>query len=402
MRYFAKEKVNAGRQPELDWLKAVCILMMIILHVYDDCGSEPGGPLYGFFDYACTFLGAAAFMICMGIGMRYSRKQDAKSYVLRGFEILTVGQFLNLLRNALPNLIAWWATGKNIFIAQSLLVLQADILTFAGLAFLLIALLKQLKASDECILAVGMVMNVLALPIHHFLKLPENYLTGQFLGFFVLTDQAAFFPLMSYFVFVAFGYYIGSLYPRIADKRALSNRVLLVCVPVVVIYYALRINVPFPFLPEFNSQEQYIMNPATDAVATCMVSLIALAAFSRFSERMGGKVPGFVKHISAHINQYYCVSNVFTFQMLTLLLAVTGKKMPGMLWPTLYGLFVIAACYWLIRINDEHIHFMIAGLTPPKRTIVFAAIWIAVILVVVYAYPRVTELATISNDFLMS
>ena len=312
MRYFAKESVNKGRQPELDWLKAVCILMMIMLHVYDDCGSEPGGPLYGFFDYACTFLGAAAFMICMGVGMRYSRKQNAKSYVLRGFEILTVGQFLNLLRNALPNLIAWWATGKNIFIAHSLLVLQADILTFAGLAFLLIAFLKQLKASDGCILAVGMAMNVLALPIHHYLKLPENYLAGQFLGFFVLTDQAAFFPLMSYFVFVAFGYYIGSLYPRIADKRALSNRVLLVCVPVVVIYYALRINVPFPLLPEFNSQEQYIMNPATDAVATCMVSLIALAAFSRLSERMGGQSAGLRQtHFSAHQSVLLCQQRLY-------------------------------------------------------------------------------------------
>ena len=122
------------------------------------------------------------------MGMRYARKQDPKSCFLRGIEILTVGQFLNLLRNALPNLIAWWATGKNIFIAQSLLVLQADILTFAGLAFMLIALLKCLKASDGCILLLGIAMNIAALPIHTYVKMPENYLAGQFAGFFVLTD----------------------------------------------------------------------------------------------------------------------------------------------------------------------------------------------------------------------
>ena len=34
MNYFAKERVNEGRQPELDWLKAVCIIGMIFLHIY--------------------------------------------------------------------------------------------------------------------------------------------------------------------------------------------------------------------------------------------------------------------------------------------------------------------------------------------------------------------------------
>ena len=401
MKFFSEDNVNKGRQPELDWLKAVCILMMIMLHVYDDCAAEPGGLLYSFFDYACTFLGAGAFMICMGVGMRYSRKQDPKNYALRGIEILTVGQFLNLLRNALPNLIAWWATGENIFIAQSLLVLQADILTFAGLAFMLIALLKHLKASEGWILAIGVVMNIAALLIHEYMQMPEHYLAGQFAGFFVLTDQASFFPLMSYFVFVAFGYYIGRLYPRITDKQALSSRIMLICVPIVIIYYALRMTVPFPFLPEFNSREQYTLNPATDAIASCMVSLILLSLFSQLSSRMGGKVPGFISHVSLNINRYYCVSNVLTFQMLTLLLAFTGQKMPGMLWPTLYGLLIIAACYGAIQLNEKHIHFTLTKLKPPKRTIVFTAIWIAVILVVVYAYPRVTEFATISNDFLL-
>ena len=401
MKFFSEEKVNKGRQPELDWLKAVCILMMIMLHVYDDCANEPGGLIYSFFDYACTFLGAGAFMICMGVGMRYSRKQEPKDYVLRGIEILTVGQFLNLLRNALPNLIAWWATGKNLFIAQSLLVFQADILTFAGLAFMLIALLKSLKASDGCILAIGIAMNIAAIPIRNYVKMPENYLAGQFAGFFVMTDQASFFPLMSYFVFVAFGYYIGNQYPRMADKRALSGRVLLVCVPIVVIYYALRMTVPFPLLPEFNSREQYTLNPATDAAASCMVSLIMLSLFSRLSTRMGGKVPGFISHVSMNINRYYCVSNVLTFQMLTLLLALTGQRMPGMLWPTLYGLFIVAACYWIIEINEKYIHFTLTKLKPPKRTIVFTAIWIAAVLAFVYAYPRVTEFATIPNGFLL-
>lgn len=401
MQYFAKESVNKGRQPELDWLKALCILMMIVLHVYDDCSAEPNGVLYEFINFICILTGAASFMICMGIGMRYSRRQDAKNYVLRGFELLTVGQLLNLLRNALPSLIAWWVTGKNMFLAQSLLVLQSDILTFAGLAFLLMALMKFLKISDLWILIIGFAMNVLMVPLYNLGIGTDNYLLGQFLGLFVMTDQASFFPLCSYFVFVACGYFVGGFYPRIVDKRALSTRVIVICLPIVVVYYALRVCVPFPFLPEFNSSAQYVMNPATDAVATSLVTLIALSAFSKLCAHMGGKVPSFISHVSLHINQYYCVSNVMTFGMMTLLLAVTGDRMLGVLWPTLYGIFVIFACYWILKINDEYIHFSIVNLKPPKRTVVFAAIWIATILVVVYAYPRIVEFAVRSNGFLL-
>ena len=34
MGYFAKENVNKGRQPEIDCLKAFCIVCMILLHTY--------------------------------------------------------------------------------------------------------------------------------------------------------------------------------------------------------------------------------------------------------------------------------------------------------------------------------------------------------------------------------
>ncbi len=112
MSYFASERVNKGRQPELDWLKAFCIVCMIFLHIYEDCAIEQTGLIYHFLDYACVFTGAACFMICMGVGMRYSRKQSPADYVYRGIEIFTVGQLLNLLRNALPNLIAWWIKGE--------------------------------------------------------------------------------------------------------------------------------------------------------------------------------------------------------------------------------------------------------------------------------------------------
>lgn len=401
MNYFAKERVNRGRQPELDWLKAFCIVCMIFLHIYEDCAAEQTGLFYRFLDQACIFTGAACFMICMGVGMRYSRKQSPADYVYRGLEILTVGQLLNLARNALPNLIAWWIKGEQIYIANSLLVVQADILSFAGLAFLLMALLKKLKLSDGWILAVGFGMNALALTLSRLIGNSSNYLVNQLIGFFVVNQAESFFPLTSYFAFVAFGYFIGGLYPRIIDKKALFNRVLLICLPVCVIYYTLRMAVPFPLMPEFGGGLQYITIPGPDAVVQCLAALVFLALFYRLTLLTGGKAPALVNHISANINQYYCISYVFTLPMQTILIATCGHLMSGSLLPGLYGLFVVAACYFIIEWNAKHMHFGIAGLHGAKRKAVFCAIWALTFAVVIYAFPRIEVFANDWNNYLL-
>ena len=401
MNYFAKDRVNKGRQPELDWLKAFCIVCMIFLHIYEDCAAEQSGLFFHFLDYACTFTGAACFMICMGVGMRYSRKQSPADYVYRGIEILTVGQLLNLARNALPNLIAWWIKGEQFFIANSLLVIQADILSFAGLAFLLTALLKKLKLSDGWILAVGFAMNALALTLSRLVGNSSNYLVNQLIGYFVMNQSESFFPLTSYFAFVTFGFFIGGLYPRIIDKKAVFNRVLMICLPVCVIYYALRICVPFPLMPEFNGEIQYVTIPGPDAVALCLMSLVFLALFYRLTLLMGGKAPALVNHISTNINQYYCVSYMFTIPLQTILIAACGHLMPGRILPFAYGLFVAVACYFIIEWNAKHLHFGITGLRGAKRTAVFCAIWALTFAAVLYAYPRIEVYANNWNNYLL-
>ena len=401
MKYLATEKVNRGRQPEIDCLKAFCIVFMILLHAYEECAEEPGG-FYHVLVGIEALTGAGAFMICMGLGMRYSRRQSPKDDLTRGFVLLTVSQLLNLLRDSLPCLIAYWGTGKQIFMATALLIVQTDILTFAGFAFLLIALLRHLKLSDGVILGLGFGLNVAAFALSGVFRTTGNYLLDQLLGFFLVTDAEAYFPLGCYFVFVAFGYALGGLYLRIKDKDALSTRVLLVCGPIAAVYYALRFTVPFPLLPDFFSTERYVMTPATDAVALCLMTLCVLSLFHKLLRLGGGEPPRFVKHLSGHINQYYCVSYVLISPMDTLLLALRGELLPGTVLPLLYGLLVLTACYFIIEWNDKRLHFGIANLKGRKRTVVYAAIWIATLAIIVYVYPQVEEYATVWNDYLLA
>ena len=97
MKYLADEKVNTGRQPEIDMTKAVIIILMIVVHSFQGFLQNSGFLTNAIYNTG-YINGAAAFMICMGIGMRYSRRQDPKDTALRGIALLTVGQLLNLLR----------------------------------------------------------------------------------------------------------------------------------------------------------------------------------------------------------------------------------------------------------------------------------------------------------------
>ena len=85
---FSKENVNMGRQSELDYYKGLNVILMTLYHGYENFSH---GYLFSLLDFLSIFFGAAAFMILMGIGMRYSRNHELKNYINRGVELLTMG-----------------------------------------------------------------------------------------------------------------------------------------------------------------------------------------------------------------------------------------------------------------------------------------------------------------------
>ncbi len=395
---FSKANVNMGHQPEFDYLKTLDIFLMILLHVYDNYSK---GYIYHIIDFLSFICGAAGLMFLMGIGMKYSRHHEPKNYISRGVVLLTMGQYVNLIRNALPNIIAWWATGNKKFIARALLVLQADALTFAGISFLFLALLKKIKASDICILFIGIIMNFSAYPLFKIMKQPNSYLLKQLLGFFVVTKAEAYFPLCSYFIFVAFGYWLGGIFQKIANRDKFYNLILIFCLPISTLYYYIRSHYNLRMLPEYFTEEDYILSPGPDAIATCMANLTSLAIFHKIDKILKGKTPEFIIHSGKNLNQYYILSYFFILPINTFLRATRGEDFPSkMKYPTLFALTCLFISRILIDINDNYIHLTIFALKNPMRNFVFSLIWIMTVISVIYIYPKVEVYATIWNNYL--
>ena len=388
MKLIADKAVNTGRQPEMDMAKALLILLMILLHAFQALSADSNGVILNFLGNWAGLFSGGVFLAYMGIGMRYSRHQDPKSNVVRGIALLTISQLVNLLRLGIPGLVAFHAAGDRQFIPYMLDVIQSDILTCAGLSFLFMALLKKLELRDGWILAVGIGMNLLMIPIANLIKTPEAFWPNRILNLFIHTENALF-PLGTYFVFVAFGYLVGGLYTRITDKNRLANRILLIGLPISVIYVVLRLNVPFPLMPAYILAVEPSLGP--DGAVACLNSLILLAVMYKISRLTGGKIPSFMNHLSKNINRYYCIHDVLIGTASVTLLASGVGLMRGEWLPLLSGLLVLAACYFFIEINRKYIHFTLNGLKGSTRVIVYSAIWIASLALAFYALSLVRD-----------
>ena len=394
---FSNENINMGYQPELDYLKALNIFLLILIHTYLSISS---GYFLTILKHLSMIISAGGFMFLMGMGMKYSRHHDIQYYFYRGFVLLTISQFFNFFRNCLPYLIAWWIKGDKTFISRALLIIQTDIFTFAGFAFFLMAIMKKINLSDNSILIIGIIMNLVSYPLFKIMKSPSNYLLSQFLGFFVLTNAEAYFPLCSYFIFVAIGLWLGGIYQRISNKDKFYNRILIFCFPIVAIYHYVRCNFAIPLLPEINTIEHYCLSPGPDAIIRVMNNMVFLAIFYKIHMFLG-KTPYFVRHCGKNLNQYYMISYIATSQTSTYLIVTRGEKLTlEWKYSDLFSFMLMFLCRILIELNDKYIHFTITTLKNKLRNIVFSLIWIITIICVAYIYPKVEVYATCWNEYL--
>ena len=404
MSFFAKTEVNSGRQPELDYLKAVCIVAMIINHVLIDfsAGGEDSFFMNLIDGALLDMIGAVPFMMCMGIGMCYSKKQAPINNVVRGIILLTIGQLLNLLKDVLPNLIAYWVTDKQWFIAQTMMVLQADILSFAGFALLLMGLFKKLQMKPFAIMCAGFGMNILSYILYQYVPASyhyDNYIVSQLLGFIMITDAESYFPLLCNFVFVAAGYWIGGLYPYIEDKNKLANRVLAILTPLCVLYYAIRFNVDIPFQPEFMQGLQFKLN--LDVPFAMMNALVMLGLFYKLSRLTNNGVPKLLGHFSYNINNYYCLSFMFILPVNTYMMATRGHLLDNDIFPIFYAIFVIVACYFLVELYKKKIKPQLQKLPKACMYALLAATWIFTVATIAYGFPKIKTPGNMWNEYLV-
>lgn len=225
-KLFSNERVNSGRQVELDLAKCLAIFYMILLHclmvtsgfsndislfMQRGIGQLLGGPF-----------AAPVFMFSMGVGMVYSRNQEPVYLIKRGIKLMLLGLVVNIGEFFLPHFLAGKLLGEwDIFpIAGGLLLFCVDILAFAGMAMILIGVLKKLNLSARQMVIIALILSVIGwlTRFHDFGSNVLNLIAGYFIG---SAGGFTAFPLFPWFIFPAAGLLFGEYYIRCNNKKKL-------------------------------------------------------------------------------------------------------------------------------------------------------------------------------------
>lgn len=347
--------MNENRQYNLDLLKALAIICMVFCHCVLVFAYYINGWSSGFlFFLGDTILGdyiavAHAFMLSMGVGMVYSRKNDPSSLVRRGIKIFLGGYLLNFCRRGVYLLIVDLMYHE--FKPETLDALfLPDILQFAGLALIATGIFFKLKLKEIHILMIGIALSVigeLIPPVYTGI-----YALDAIVGQFVYSSASnSVFVFCSWYVFVAAGLFFGSLLRACDDKDRFYKRLLWSGCIAALYIAATFILGPFCFSPENN----YYRAGIVEAAGLMSMDFFTLSLFYFMLKKTGAKKFSVFIEMSRNITVIYvihwCIIGLTVFVFCELLgFVFTYPIMYA------YGAVLLVATFFLARLYRTRSH----------------------------------------------
>lgn len=314
---FSKDPCNTGRQFEIDLMKLVLIVRLAPVHVIVEATRPElldvlGLPYY-FDSVVGGLIGPTRFMILMGLGLAYTRHGTPREVFMRGVKIGIIGVILNICRYLIPSLIGYGLSGNydKYILNLPYLFFSNDILQFASLAMMLMALLLYFKLNPQKIFAVSLVMslagNLLRQVDTHSNVL--NVILSHFIGVeskggapFIYSD----FPLIIWFIFYAFGYLFTYYYKRLNNKARFFAVVSPVCLVIAAAFTVWEIIGGFGMMMGEGVNVFYHMT--TPEAFICILAFIGtLGIFYPVSKIIPEKLKKPIESISRNVNSVYCI-----------------------------------------------------------------------------------------------
>ena len=300
---------NTSRQYNLDLLKALAIISMIICHAVIQLGKHnPGyeqdirfliGDVF-FGDYLAV---AHAFMFAMGVGITYSDKNRSGNLIRRGIKLYILGFVLNFFRYGIYALTDGIIEGQFMDETVYALIVQ-DIFHFAGLALIVTGLLRHMRLKEIHIFAVSVILSVVG-SLFAF-KIQGIPVANYFLGHFVITtEEDSCFALFNWYLFVAAGLLFGVILRGTVNLDSFYRKLLSIFCPVLVVYFTFSV----VFGPLFMTKNGWYYAVSTpEAVGLLSIDLVILSLFHFLVKNTGAS------RLSAFLEMSYNLTKIYIIQ----------------------------------------------------------------------------------------
>lgn len=343
-----RNEVNTGRQFEIDLAKTFAVLFMIAIHVCEQMTNMEGSVLPTVVEFLGCPPAAGVFMVAMGVGMVYTRHDTPRDFAVRGVKLLIMGYALNFFRETLLVLIGSAFQIENSYEDVSLYstLMMVDILHFAGVTFLFVALLKKCGAKPWMMLALAVILHGIGeLCFDKFTQLPA--VVQYPLGLLLFINEETAFPLCSWFIYPAVGICFGALLRHVTDKTAFYRAVGTVGALTLFAVTAGCISEGISVTDFYRTTKYYGQTFLT--TLWCMsVVLLCLGVYYALSLRIngGGRAAHIIKYISANVNTIYILQwLLISYSIAVMEIFTIGK--PSVLCGIFIAAVICAVCLLL-------------------------------------------------------
>lgn len=345
---FTKENSNTKRQLELDIAKGLAIIFMVWVHV----NEYYQGTLYhgGTYNRIVEFLGsppaAPVFMILLGTGAVYSRSSTPKKLAVRGMKLLFGGYLFSFFRDAIPYALLYVREEDKALITEGLdLLWGVDILQFAGLALMFLALIKKFRLSNKVLFIIWCAFASIHLVVRDITF--SSTIANRFFGLFWGTNSYSWFPFLNWITFPMVGYVFGTFLIRCTDKKVFYKTIFIwssaISVPLWI--YSYINNIQFGAFGELWQDAYYHHD---------IIGTMVLLSFALFWMSLVFFVTPYVPELlqkafsrwSKHTTKIYCVSYIILG--VSILGMETESLEPAMVCLLAAIIFVLSDLYCLI------------------------------------------------------
>jgi len=231
--------VSMGRLKSLDLARGIAMVFVVVIHVLEQLSAAKvkeslfGGVL----NMGTSICAAAMFMFLMGTGLSLSKTTSLTKGILRGVGLLAIAYLLNLLRGTFPT---WVGLATHQFTLEQLkpysplyVTVEIDILHFAGIALILLAVLRHV--TKKWVVWLVAAVAVLAVCPLVFGQTTRSVIGDYFINFLWRTQEYGHFPVFPWLAYPLVGMVFGTLMKNTKNqnvffvKSATIGMLLVIC-----------------------------------------------------------------------------------------------------------------------------------------------------------------------------
>lgn len=353
---FSEKEINTGRQIEFDYLKGLFTPMILLIHSFQMMEGTLV-PAYKTTYILATMTGSAIFLFVLGLGSTYSRRTTSQ-LVRDGLKLFLYQLILNVLALGLPMVIGQGVRGlfgletmwAVVWQRMPMMIEYINIFFIAGVSYLLLALLRQLKTPIWMYFALALLLMIVNPYLYMNGKTTGNAVADYVLTMFAGGRPAVSLCFLAHIPYTLFGVGFGKVLRRTTNKAGLYGVLAVPAVIVVAAYawHAFSVNDGLDALYAY-SGEGYVYPGTLRALANCSCVLLMSGLFYALRNQIAAIKPlhAAMVHLSRKTTPYYAV-HPFWYGLIVSLVCFAPRSAAFCLWmtPVAWALCYIAIRLW--------------------------------------------------------